>query len=247
MKKKNLIGGNMQQKTIIIYDFDGTLTPYSLPQYQVLKDCGYSDEEMLHAVKDIIINEGIDLCGAYMKTIQRILKDNNIEFNEENVCLGADNVTLNKGVIEYFKTFQFKKTGIKHFIITSGLEIYVKNTPVNGFVDDIYGTTLKKENGIYIGADRIVSDQGKVEIIKKIQSENSVESNKIIYFGDGLTDRKAFEYVHAVGGKTVFVSKESKEDKNYQKLCKLGIIDKCFKLDFSENSEIYNYIESIKQ
>ena len=27
---------------IIIYDFDGTLTPTALPQYQILTNCGYS-------------------------------------------------------------------------------------------------------------------------------------------------------------------------------------------------------------
>ena len=29
---------------IIIYDFDGTLTPYSLPQYEILIENGYSDD-----------------------------------------------------------------------------------------------------------------------------------------------------------------------------------------------------------
>ena len=28
---------------IIIYDFDGTLTPYSFPKYQILKECGYDE------------------------------------------------------------------------------------------------------------------------------------------------------------------------------------------------------------
>lgn len=32
---------------IIIYDFDGTLTPYSLPQYEILKKCGYNDETLM--------------------------------------------------------------------------------------------------------------------------------------------------------------------------------------------------------
>lgn len=33
---------------IIIYDFDGTLTPYSLPQYEIIKKCGYDDNERRH-------------------------------------------------------------------------------------------------------------------------------------------------------------------------------------------------------
>ena len=29
----------------VVYDFDGTLTPYSLPQYEILKKCGYDDKK----------------------------------------------------------------------------------------------------------------------------------------------------------------------------------------------------------
>ena len=32
---------------IIIYDFDGTLTPNSLPQYEILKKCGYDDKRLM--------------------------------------------------------------------------------------------------------------------------------------------------------------------------------------------------------
>ena len=30
----------MKQKTIIIYDFDGTLTPYPVPKFEILEKCG---------------------------------------------------------------------------------------------------------------------------------------------------------------------------------------------------------------
>ena len=36
---------------IIIYDFDGTLTPYSLPQYPVIKKCGYNDEMLMARIQ----------------------------------------------------------------------------------------------------------------------------------------------------------------------------------------------------
>lgn len=36
---------------IIIYDFDRTLTPYSLPLYEILKRIGYDDEELMNLVR----------------------------------------------------------------------------------------------------------------------------------------------------------------------------------------------------
>ena len=35
------------KKMVIIYDFDGTLTPNSLPQYEILKKCGYDDKRLM--------------------------------------------------------------------------------------------------------------------------------------------------------------------------------------------------------
>lgn len=40
---------------IIIYDFDGTLTPYSLPQYEILKKCGYNDETLVMTRENICL------------------------------------------------------------------------------------------------------------------------------------------------------------------------------------------------
>lgn len=35
---------------IAIYDFDGTLTPHSLPQYTILKQCGYTDKKLMSRI-----------------------------------------------------------------------------------------------------------------------------------------------------------------------------------------------------
>lgn len=41
---------------ILIYDFDGTLTPYSLPQYPILKQCGYTDASLMKRIEQEILN-----------------------------------------------------------------------------------------------------------------------------------------------------------------------------------------------
>ena len=37
---------------VIIYDFDGTLTPYSLPQYEIIKKCGYNEEMLMNRIEE---------------------------------------------------------------------------------------------------------------------------------------------------------------------------------------------------
>lgn len=232
---------------IIIYDFDGTLTPYSLPQYEILKRCGYDDKKFNKILEKEINSKNIkNLYEAYYKCYISILLENKITMTRENICLGANKVQLNKGVVDYFRTFQSSKTGIKHYIVTSGIKDYVDETVIRKFIDDVYGVTFKQKDGIYESIDFLLTDKKKVEIIKKIQSENN-ETNKVIYFGDGFTDRYAFEYVHSIGGKNIFIISNEKSIDNYRKLNINGVIDKCFDADFGIDSEISKYIQNIRE
>lgn len=227
---------------VIIYDFDGTLTPYSLPQYEIIKKCGYNEEKLMNRIAEKLTNsEG--LYEAYYKCYIEILLENNILLTKENVCLGADKVEFNNGVIEYFKNFQSQITGVKHYIVTSGIKDYVDKTVIRKFVDGVYGVTFNEENGIYKDIDILLTDKKKVDVIKQVQKDNK-ETNNIIYFGDGLTDGFAFEYVHSIGGKNVFIATKNESMETYKKLNVKGIIDKCFEPDFSMDSELSKYIQT---
>lgn len=227
---------------IIIYDFDGTLTPYSLPQYPILKQCGYTDETLMKRIEHEMLENTIGFYDAYYKCYRDILAENGIIMSKSNICLGATHTKLNNGVEEYFKRFQSSKTGIKHYIVTSGIKDYVSETTIRDYIDGIYGVTFKEKNGIYQSVDFLVTDKKKVDIIQKIQSENAGTS-EIIYFGDGLTDKFAFEYVHKIGGENVFVSTSEHSYANYQKLNINGIINNCFDANFERDSQISNYVK----
>ena len=227
---------------VIIYDFDGTLTPYSLPQYEIIKKCGYNEEMLMNRIEEKLTNSK-SLYEAYYKCYIEILLENNILLTKANVCLGADKVEFNNGVIEYFKNFQSQTTGVKHYIVTSGIKDYVDKTVIRKLVDGVYGVTFNEENGIYKDIDMLLTDKKKVDFIKQVQKDNQ-ETNNIIYFGDGLTDGFAFEYVHSIGGKNVFIAKKKESMETYKQLNVKGIIDKYFEPDFSMSSKLSKYIQT---
>ena len=229
---------------IIIYDFDGTLTPYSLPQYEIIKKCGYDDNKLMERIKNVInTNKNLNLYQAYFKCYIDILEEHNIELNINNLCLGAEKTRFNKSVEEYFSRMQFNKTGIKHYIITSGIKEYVRRTAIGNLVNDIYGVTFKQDGEKLTGIDFLVTDKKKVEIIKQIAQDNSNE--KIVYLGDGLTDGKAFDYVHSINGKSIFIIANDDAKESYINLNKQGIIDKGFDADFSEGSDLDIFIKGL--
>lgn len=113
---------------------------------------------------------------------------------------------------------------------------------IREYINGVYGVTFKQENGVYEDVDILLTDKKKVEIIKKVQNENN-GTNEIIYFGDGLTDSFAFEYVHSIKGKNVFIASNKQSMINYQKLNANGIIDECFEADFGLDSKISKYVQ----
>lgn len=201
---------------ILIYDFDGTLTPYSMPQYEVLKQSGYDDERLINKM-DELSSQYKTMYNIYYKCYETILAENNIPMTKENICKGAKNVKYNKGVEEYFKYFQKDNTGIKHYVVTSGIQDYVEETTISKYLNGIYGSTYNKNGEVFENINFLLNDTKKVDIIKSIQEENG-GTNEIIYFGDGLTDGCAFEYVHNIGGKSIFVLSNKSSVQSYEEL-----------------------------
>lgn len=225
---------------ILFYDFDGTLTPYSFPQYKILKECNMDNESFMKLVKTRMIEYNIDLYTAYYETFIEVLKANNYQITKDTICTGSNDIEFNDGVFK-FLTF-FSKNDVFHYIITSGLEEYVKDSKIKDYVTDIFGSTFFYDKDS-CRVDRLVTSSYKIEVIKKVlENHNDLD---IFYLGDGLTDMEAFEYVHSINGKSIFLSKDGVNDINYKKLREKGIIDECFEPSFSFDSDLFKYLYNI--
>lgn len=228
---------------IIIYDFDGTLTPYGIPQYEILKKFGYDDKKLLERVMTLIKKEGISLYQAFYKTYEDILKENNTKMSYANIVSGANDVVFNPGVLSYFEEMQEKNSGVKHFIVTSGFEEYVRNTKISALVNEIYGVTYHQEGDVFTTIDRLISDEEKPKIIKMIAENN--KNKRVVYVGDGLTDKWAFEFVHSLGGICIFVGSTEQDFENYKNLKERKIVDEYFIRDFSNGTDFKKYIDNL--
>lgn len=227
---------------ILIYDFDGTLTPYGIPQYEILKELGYDDEKLLKRVKDEMQENNISLYEAFYKIYEAILKENNKKMEYKNIVYKAQDVEFNNGVISFFKTMK-GLDNVKNYIVTSGFEEYVKSTKISPYVDGIYGVTYRKERDTYKEIERLVTDEVKPTTIKEILRQNP--KKQVIYVGDGLTDKYAFQYIHSIGGTSIYVGETEKDFSNYEILRETGIVDEYFIRDYSEKSELSKYINKL--
>lgn len=128
--------------------------------------------------------------------------------------------------------------------MTCGIKDYVEETKIFSYLEGVYGTTFNEKNGLFENLDFLMSDDNKVLAIKEILRKN--KEDKVIYFGDGLTDEKAFSFVKSIGGITVFVSKDKNSDDNLKKLQAKKIIDYSFDRDFGKGKELFEFVKTLR-
>lgn len=236
-------------KKIVIYDFDGTLTPYPVPRFEILEKCGISGkgiDEFYVNVRNKAVIEKKDLYQALYETYFEIIKDAGFDLVDSNLCLGSNNVTYNNGVHEFLGYLQ--KSGIKNYLLSSGLKVFLDKVDVADYFSGIYATRFKyNENNEVSGISYLMSDKNKVDAIKEILLENNYDTDDctdIIYIGDGLTDIYAMEYVRRNNGTTIFVYYD--ENSKEIKLIKEKDVVSFYALaDFTLSSSLSGYVKKL--
>lgn len=237
-------------KSIIIYDFDGTLTPYSLPKFEILEKCGLQhgalNPNFLEMSKNKAQDEKVDLYTAIYRTYFEIIKNANLSLSDDNFCLGANTVIYNNGVVDFLNFL--KDNGVSNYLLSSGIKVYLEKTNIAHFFEKIYGTTfIYNSNGEAIGIDYLMSDKNKVDAIKdivKMTGNNENDCQNIIYIGDGFTDYYAMEYVKRNGGTSIFVYK-NKNSQDLKRLKEKDVISFSTYADFSYDSQLSEFIKKL--
>ncbi len=235
---------------IIIYDFDGTLTPYALPKLEILEKSGLEDDaynpQFLELTKIRSKEKNIDLYKAVYDILFEIVKNAGFKLTDENLSLGYDNLEYNTGVIEYLN--MISKNNISNYLLSSGMKICLDKTKIASYFKEIYATTFTYDHNNEIdGFEIFIDDKNKVTIIKEILKKNDIDNedcSDVIYIGDGVSDFYAMEYIKEHGGTSIFVRNDFNiKDINFFK--EKSIVDFYTEADFSENSKLYNYVKKL--
>lgn len=237
-------------KNIIIYDFDGTLTSYKLTKFQILERCGLQNgafnPKFLEMVEEKAKADNIDVYTATHTVFLQLIKNANFPLTDESFALGADNIVYNDGVVD-FLNFS-KNNNIHNYLLSSGLKAYLEKTSIAKYFDKIYATTFAYNNhNEAIGIDYLMSDKNKVVAIKeilKMLGKQETDCRNVIYIGDGFTDHYAMEYVKRNGGTSIFVYRD-KDNDDLKRLEEEKVISYSTYADFSNNSDLSNYIKKL--
>ena len=249
----------MENKSINIFDFDGTLTTETWPKFWAwVRKFGYDGTKRNDTLQNAIDlyrktakgNELITFFGFFNDLLQK----NNEVLTLDELMSGEEYITYAPGLVEFLKSSS-KKTN--NYIVSGGIKEFLTHLEIAKYFKGIYGTELSYYSSnpeliTGIGDPKnIMTDDKKIDAIKEIVLTNALKTYQDVYYiADGYSDEPAMTFVHNNGGKVIFVYHPNIKDplsiKNneiFQQLSHQGIIDYFLPADYSSGSKLSNLLQ----
>ena len=254
----------------LIYDFDGTLSPLNMQEYDFLKAIGIKNKAAFWKENNELIKQheaSNILC--YMKLMIDKAHAARVSIKREQFVEFGKSIELYKGVEEWFDLINQigKKEGviIHHYINSSGLKEMIEGTKISKKFKQIYACSFMYEDGVAVWPAVAVDFTTKTQFLFMInkgissicdnykinqyveESDRPIPFKHMIYFGDGETDIPCMKLIKQQGGNSIAVYKprNTKKKQCAEKLVKDRRVNFACAADYSKGGEIYNIVESI--
>jgi phosphoserine phosphatase len=212
----------------ICYDFDGTLSPGNMQEFDFVPAIGMSRRRFWQEVDDLAQRQQADRILAYMSLMLRKARDRDVPVRRSDFVNFGRSVTLFPGVKEWFTRINRYGAGrgarVEHFIISSGIREMILGTPIAKWFSAIFASSFMYDRHevayfpalainyttktqylfrINKGNLKVYDDSRINEYIPKPQ--RSVPFENMIFIGDGDTDVPCFRLIRDQGGHAIAV------------------------------------------
>ena len=254
----------------IAYDFDGTLSPGNMQEYNFIPALGLKPAEFWKKAKLIAKEHDADEILAYMQCMLDQARTSKVSIRKKDFSDFGKQINLFPGVEEWFdriKTYgRERDVKVEHFLISSGLREMVQGTKIARKFKEIYASgfmydqnqvafwpalavnyTTKTQYLFRINKGSFdVSDNSKINKFTP-QSERYVPFSNMIFIGDGETDIPCMRLVKAQGGHSiaVFNPKKRKSKAKATQLLDEGRASLIAPTDYSLDSTIDKAVKAI--
>ncbi len=254
----------------LIYDFDGTLSPGNMQEYDFIPTVGKSNKEFWDDSRQLAMAQDADPILTYMAKMIHEARSKGLSLKREAFQESGKNITFFHGVREWFGRINRygEKRGIRilHYINSSGIKEIIEGTPIAKEFKKIYACSfLYDVDGVAYWPAVAVNYTNKTQFIFKINKgvesvydgkavNRYIEENKrpvpfkhMIYFGDGTTDIPCMRLVKASGGHSIAVyDPESIEEmQDRYTLVRENRVNAVCPADYSEGKEIDTLVKAI--
>ena len=254
----------------LIYDFDGTLSPGNMQEYDFIPTVGKSNVEFWEESNRIAAAHDADPILTYMYKMLQFANEKQMPIKRERLVESGRNIKLYEGVKEWFgrinKYAAEHKIKMLHYINSSGLREIIEGTSIAGEFKNIFACSfLYNEKGEAYWPSVALNYTNKTQFLYKInKGVESVSDSKLvnsyvpdedrfirfehmIYIGDGKTDIPCMRLVRFRGGHSIAVYRpESKvHEANARLMCRQGRSNFACPADYREGSAIDVIVKAI--
>ena len=255
---------------VIAYDFDGTLAPGNMQEYDFIPALEMKSKKFWTEVKEKAKNQLADEILAYMKLIIDKAYEKEVSIHKVDFFNFGSKITFFPGVEEWFNLINhYGKTqgvNVEHYIISSGLREMIQGTKIAKFFKKIYASgfmydqndvanwpalainyTTKTQYLFRINKNSL-DEYDNTAINKYIKPEGRpVPFSHMLFIGDGETDIPCMRLVRDKGGHAIAVYAKGKRgaEQKAKKLVKDGRATLATVADYSENAAIFKAVKAM--
>ena len=254
----------------LIYDFDGTLAPGNMQEYDFIPAVGKSNMEFWEEANTLAEEQDADMVLTYMARMLQAAQSKGLSLRREAFRESGRNVQFYAGVQEWFKRINEygneRGINILHYVNSSGLKEIIEGTAIAHEFKNIYACSfLYHVDGIAYWPAVAVNYTNKTQFIFKInkgvesvfdtkdvnrfmeENKRPVPFSRMIYFGDGTTDIPCMRLVKNFGGHSiaVFNPEEERQRTQLNELIRDNRVNHVCPADYSEGSEIDVVVKTI--
>ena len=254
-------------KVAFMYDFDKTLCDKDMQEYDFIPSMNVSANEFWSETTKVALDESVEKILAYMYTMMKYAKRNNISLTREFLKNCGKSVNLFPGVDTWFQRINRMALSlgieVEHYIISSGLKEIISGTPIAKYFKEVYACEFHyskdgnadfpafvvnysmKTQYLFRISKGAFDPNDDITLNKKISDdERYVKTRNMIYFGDGLTDVPFMRLVRESGGTAIAVYQPGKE-KIARELLEDNRVDFIAETNYKENSDIDTIIRKV--
>lgn len=262
----------MEQKVTaaLIYDFDGTLAPGNMQEYDFIPAIGKSNKEFWHDSNELARAQDADMTLTYMARMIQEARSTGLSLKREAFQESGRRITLYDGVKEWFGRINAyaAERGVRmlHYINSSGIKEIIEGTCIAHEFRKIYACSfLYDVDGIAYWPAVAVNYTNKTQFIFKINKgvesvfdatlvNRYIEENKrpvpfkrMIYVGDGTTDIPCMRLVKNFGGHSIAVYNPGQKgaQKELASLIRDNRVNHVCAADYTEGSYMDTVVKTI--
>ena len=226
----------------LIYDFDGTLAPGNMQEYDFIPAVGKSNKEFWHDANQLAEEQDADMVLTYMARMIQEARSKGLSLRREAFQESGRRVTLYKGVREWFARIiahEFRRIYACSFLYDIDGVAYWPAVAVN------YTNKTQFIFKINKGVESVFDSKLVNQYIE--EDKRPVPFRRMIYVGDGTTDIPCMRLVKNSGGHSIAVY--NPEIRNARRelngLIRDNRVSHVCPADYSEGSEMDTLVKTI--